>query len=72
MAFPDTNNPDRYIGQDDTLSEIENRFEYWRENHEDDLLVLVAFELEMNDQSADLPLSPTNVEILERSDEGEM
>lgn len=72
MAFPDTNNPDRFTGQDrDTLSEIENRFESWRENHKDDLLVLVVFDLEIDDPSADFPLSPTDFEILERLDEGE-
>lgn len=51
MAFPDTNNPTRFTGQDrDTRSEIEDRFESWQGNHQDDLLVLVVFDLEMDDQ----------------------
>lgn len=73
MAFPDTNNPTRFTCQDrDTRSEIEDRFESWQGSHQDDLLVLVVFDLEMDVLSADLPLSPTNVEILERLDKGEI
>lgn len=72
ISFLDINNPDVFSAQDrDTLSDIKNRFESFRKNHESDLLVLVVFDLEMDDPSADLPLSPTNVEILERLDEGE-
>lgn len=67
VAFTNRNNPSVFACQDrNNRSSIYKLLDDWKDRHKNDLLVVMKFDLKETDPDKDLPLSPVNIEILER------